>query len=102
MNGRGPGSIRAASPTGTTYSGISNYKSDAYRPLGHAPMPSLSSDTRNIARTHFEELHQYLASYLAKGAYAFPTLLLFQGLIMGYDRTCKLSVNCKTEVNSPY
>ncbi|KAI0090600.1 hypothetical protein BDY19DRAFT_936134 [Irpex rosettiformis] len=65
-NARGPGSIRVPSPTGTTYSGISNYKTDAYRPLGHAPMPSLSSESRNIARTHFDELHQYLASYLAK------------------------------------
>ncbi|KAI0687108.1 hypothetical protein BC835DRAFT_1287053 [Cytidiella melzeri] len=65
-NARGPGSIRAPSPTGTTYSGISNYKTEAYRPLGHAPMPSLGSDSRSIARTHFDELHRYLASYLAK------------------------------------
>ncbi|KAI0338375.1 hypothetical protein BDW22DRAFT_709598 [Trametopsis cervina] len=59
-------SVRAPSPTGTTYSGISNYKSDAYRPLGHSPMPSMGSDSRSIARTHFDELHRYLASYLAK------------------------------------
>ena len=61
-------SIRAPSPTNTTYSGISNYKTESYRPLGTNPMPMPGSDAKSIARTHFEELHRYLASYLAKGA----------------------------------
>ena len=60
--------VRAPSPTNTTYSGISNYKSEAYRPLAGSPMSNAPSDARSVARTHFEELHRYLASYLAKGA----------------------------------
>lgn len=59
--------IRAPSPTNTTYSGISNYKSEAYRPLGASPMASPGGDARTVAKSHFEELHRYLASYLAKG-----------------------------------
>ncbi|KAJ3543974.1 hypothetical protein NM688_g5797 [Phlebia brevispora] len=59
-------SIRAPSPTNTTYSGISNYKTDSYRPFSNSPLPLPGSDARNVARTHFEELHRYLASYLAK------------------------------------
>ena len=54
---------RSASPTNTTYSGISNYRTESYRPIKDAaPL-----DPRLIARTHFEELNRYLASYLAKG-----------------------------------
>lgn len=53
---------RSASPTNTTYSGISNYRTESYRPIKDAaPL-----DPRLIARTHFEELNRYLASYLAK------------------------------------
>ena len=59
--------MRAPSPTNTTYSGISNYKTDSYRPLGASPTVNNATDARSIARTHFEELHRYLASYLAKG-----------------------------------
>ncbi|THH15019.1 hypothetical protein EW146_g5389 [Bondarzewia mesenterica] len=51
-----------ASPTNTTYSGISNYRTESYRPIKD-PAPL---DPRLIARTHFEELSRYLASYLAK------------------------------------
>ncbi|GJE91341.1 hypothetical protein PsYK624_074900 [Phanerochaete sordida] len=58
--------MRAPSPTNTTYSGISNYKTESYRPLGAGPAASSGTDARSIARTHFEELHRYLASYLAK------------------------------------
>ncbi|KIJ65805.1 hypothetical protein HYDPIDRAFT_27039 [Hydnomerulius pinastri MD-312] len=61
-------SSRAPSPTPTTFSGISNYRTESYRPIrdqGNVPaMPSL--DPRVIARTHFNELSQYLAAYLAK------------------------------------
>lgn len=60
--------MRAPSPTNTTYSGISNYKSEAYRPLGgNSTAAATGGDAREIARAHFEELHRYLASYLAKG-----------------------------------
>ncbi|KAH7921276.1 hypothetical protein BV22DRAFT_1038847 [Leucogyrophana mollusca] len=59
---------RAPSPTPTTFSGISNYRTESYRPIkekGNVPaMPSL--DPRVIARTHFDELSRYLAAYLAK------------------------------------
>ncbi|KAF9228291.1 hypothetical protein BS17DRAFT_773424 [Gyrodon lividus] len=61
-------SSRASSPTPTTFSGISNYRTESYRPIkdqGHIPaMPSF--DPRVIARTHYIELQQYLATYLAK------------------------------------
>ncbi|KAI0314554.1 hypothetical protein OF83DRAFT_1136191 [Amylostereum chailletii] len=56
---RGP-SGRAASPTNTTYSGISNYRTESYKPT--QPQPQ---DTRQIARVHYLELSKYLASYLA-------------------------------------
>ncbi|KAH7907886.1 hypothetical protein BJ138DRAFT_1116316 [Hygrophoropsis aurantiaca] len=59
---------RAPSPTPTTFSGISNYRTESYRPIkdkGNVPaMPSL--DPRVIARTHFDELSRYLAAYLAR------------------------------------
>ncbi|EMD33042.1 hypothetical protein CERSUDRAFT_126237 [Gelatoporia subvermispora B] len=61
------GSTRASSPTNTTYSSISNYRTDSFRPLKDQPLPSFApSDPRTIARTHFDELSKYLASYLAK------------------------------------
>ncbi|KAH7883156.1 hypothetical protein F5I97DRAFT_1939003 [Phlebopus sp. FC_14] len=59
---------RAPSPTPTTFSGISNYRTESYRPIrdqGTTPaMPLL--DARAIARTHYIELSQYLAAYLSK------------------------------------
>ncbi|KZT04794.1 uncharacterized protein LAESUDRAFT_727653 [Laetiporus sulphureus 93-53] len=62
-----PGPSRAASPTNTTYSGISNYRTDSYRPMPRdSPPPEKLLDSHSIARTHFEELSKYLASYLAK------------------------------------
>ncbi|KAA1470711.1 hypothetical protein DENSPDRAFT_836571 [Dentipellis sp. KUC8613] len=62
---RNPTQQRAPSPTNTTYSGISNYRTDSYRPIRDKnAVPPL--DPRLIARTHFEELSRYLASYLAK------------------------------------
>ncbi|EGO00874.1 hypothetical protein SERLA73DRAFT_87202 [Serpula lacrymans var. lacrymans S7.3] len=62
-------STRSSSPTPTTFSGISNYRTESYRPIrdksSNAPaMPSL--DPRFVARTHFDELSRYLASYLAR------------------------------------
>lgn len=73
--------FRAPSPTNTTYSGISNYKSEAYRPLGGSPMAApAGGDARTVAKSHFEELHRYLASYLAKGALC-RDLMVFPQLI---------------------
>lgn len=65
---RRAGSTRAASPTNTTYSGISNYRTDSYRPLpNNAAAQFAAPDPRTVARVHFDELSSYLASYLAKG-----------------------------------
>ncbi|KAI0665719.1 hypothetical protein C8Q78DRAFT_1063711 [Trametes maxima] len=63
---RRAGSTRAASPTNTTYSGISNYRTESYRPLPKASAQSSVQDPRIVARIHFDELSTYLASYLAK------------------------------------
>ncbi|KAG6333822.1 hypothetical protein ID866_5270 [Astraeus odoratus] len=60
---------RAPSPTPTSFSGISNYRTDSYRPIRDQPgVPAVppSLDQRAIARTHYNELSQYLAAYLAK------------------------------------
>ncbi|KAG8221360.1 hypothetical protein J3R82DRAFT_1532 [Butyriboletus roseoflavus] len=61
-------SSRASSPTPTTFSGISNYRTESYRPLkDQGSMPAMPSfDSKAIARTHYNELQQYLVSYLAK------------------------------------
>ncbi len=65
---RRAGSTRAASPTNTTYSGISNYRTDSYRPLPNNSAAQFAApDPRTVARVHFDELNSYLASYLAKG-----------------------------------
>ncbi|KAG0694752.1 hypothetical protein DFH29DRAFT_307838 [Suillus ampliporus] len=61
-------SSRAPSPTPTTFSGISNYRTESYRPIkdkGNVPaVPAVNS--RVIARTHFDELASFLVSYLVK------------------------------------
>ncbi|KAI9449387.1 hypothetical protein F5148DRAFT_1247904 [Russula earlei] len=59
---------RAPSPTPTSFSGISSYRTDSYKPL-RDKSSSISSpplDSYHVARTHYEELSKYLASYLAK------------------------------------
>lgn len=57
------------SPTTTTYSGISGYQNGTFQPRSppnqSANYPPL--DSAVIAKAHFDELHKYLASYLAKG-----------------------------------
>ena len=63
---------RAPSPTNTAYSGFSNYRTDSYRPLrekGKAESTS-QSDSRSVARAHYEEMTLFLANHMAKGAYA--------------------------------
>ena len=61
---------RGPSPTPTAFSGISNYRTDSYRPLrdlkGAPPVPTI--DYRQVSKIHYAELGRYLASYLAKGA----------------------------------
>ena len=60
---------RGPSPTPTAFSGISNYRTDSYRPhrdLKGAPaVPTI--DYRQVSKIHYAELGKYLASYLAKG-----------------------------------
>lgn len=63
---RRSGVSRAPSPTNTTYSGYSNYRTDSYRPI-NPPTSPLATDPRDVARSHFVELSRYLASYLANG-----------------------------------
>ncbi|KAF7375908.1 hypothetical protein MSAN_00005200 [Mycena sanguinolenta] len=58
---------RAPSPTGTTFSGISNYRSESYRRMVDKDMPPVSPiDYRAISEVHFNELDRYLQAYLAK------------------------------------
>ncbi|KAI6131244.1 hypothetical protein EDD17DRAFT_639635 [Pisolithus thermaeus] len=67
---RNQSSGRASSPTPTTLSGISNYRTDSYRPIrDQTNVPSVPPpDPKAIARTHYVELSHYLAAYLAKAA----------------------------------
>jgi hypothetical protein len=59
---------RPPSPTNTTYSGISNYRSDSYRPVREREVPAVPQvDSKKVARVHFNELQLFLASHLAKG-----------------------------------
>ncbi|KAF8813736.1 hypothetical protein BYT27DRAFT_7180495 [Phlegmacium glaucopus] len=59
---------RGPSPTPTAFSGISNYRTDSYRPLrdlkGAPAVPTI--DYRQVSKIHYAELGRYLASYLAK------------------------------------
>ncbi|KAG5341528.1 hypothetical protein C0989_009889 [Termitomyces sp. Mn162] len=60
---------RAPSPTPTAFSGISNYRTDSYRPIRDKNVPAVPQiDFRTVSRIHFDELSRYLAAYLAKAA----------------------------------
>ncbi|KAJ3776968.1 hypothetical protein EV361DRAFT_88999 [Lentinula raphanica] len=59
---------RAASPTPTAFSGISNYRTDSYKPISKNAPPVPQIDYRSISKIHFEELSQYLAVYLTRAA----------------------------------
>jgi hypothetical protein len=62
MSTVGSRSQRAPSPSNTTYSGISSYRSEAYRPIGKPPaLPPI--DTRKVAKTHFDEIQAYLGEH---------------------------------------
>ncbi|KAJ7510795.1 hypothetical protein B0H11DRAFT_1033359 [Mycena galericulata] len=59
----------APSPTSTSFSGISNYRTESYRPLRAKNVPHVPSiDYRIVSETHFNEFDRYLAAYLAKAA----------------------------------
>lgn len=61
-------STRAPSPTPTSFSGISSYRTDPYKPLRDKfTVSSPPPDPYQVARTHYDELSKYLSSYLAKG-----------------------------------
>ncbi|KAH9048454.1 hypothetical protein EDB84DRAFT_1457065 [Lactarius hengduanensis] len=63
-SGSGP---RASSPTNTSFSGISSYRNDSYKPLRDKSLvTSPPLDPHIVARTHYDELSKYLFSYLAK------------------------------------
>ncbi|KAF7352325.1 hypothetical protein MVEN_01196200 [Mycena venus] len=60
-------SSRVPSPTGAAFSGISNHRTESYRPLRDKnvpPMPPI--DYRAVAEVHFHKLDRYLQAYLAK------------------------------------
>ena|SRR5713226_5987971 len=62
-------STRAPSPTLTSFSGISNYRTESYKPLrDKSSVPTLPVDSYQVARTHYDELSKYLSAYLAKGS----------------------------------
>jgi hypothetical protein len=64
---------RVPSPTPTAFSGISNNRTDSYRPLrvaNNAPaVPTI--DCRLVSKTRFTELSANLVSYLARGSFLF-------------------------------
>lgn len=62
-------STRAPSPTLTSFSGISSYRTDTYKPIrDKSSVSSPPPDSYQVARTHYDELSKYLSSYLAKGS----------------------------------
>ena len=66
---RAPSKPRAPSPSSTTYSGISNYRTESYQPKQRAP--SIPIDPKAIARIHYDEMTAYLDNHLAKGERTF-------------------------------
>ncbi|EJD46966.1 hypothetical protein AURDEDRAFT_113582 [Auricularia subglabra TFB-10046 SS5] len=58
-------SQRPPSPTFTTISGISNYRSDSYRARPSGPQVS-PQETKAIAQTHYVELTGFLATHVSK------------------------------------
>jgi hypothetical protein len=68
-------SSRAPSPTPTAFSGISNYRTDSYRPIRDKNVPAVPAiDYRLISKSHFDELTRYLVSYLARGVFSLRVL----------------------------
>ncbi|KAJ6620207.1 hypothetical protein B0H10DRAFT_1102957 [Mycena sp. CBHHK59/15] len=60
---------RAPSPSVTSFSGISNYRTESYHPLRDKNVPPVPPiDHRSVLEGHFNEFSHYLAAYLAKPA----------------------------------
>ena len=59
-------SVRAPSPTFTTISGISNYRSDSYRGQRNEP-PISAQELKATANSHYTELTGFLATHISKG-----------------------------------
>ena len=89
---------RGPSPTPTAFSGISNYRTDSYRPLRDlkaAPaVPTI--DYRQVSKVHYAELGKYLASYLAKGT-NFP---FFPILIASFTFYIQVPPNSRSSARS--
>ena len=93
---------RAPSPTNTSFSGISSYRTDSYKPLrDKSSISSPPLDPLFVARIHYDELSKYLVSYLAKGF-----LLSLSPLVLSYPlrspRTRQLSLDCTTETHKAH
>ncbi|KAJ7768161.1 hypothetical protein DFH07DRAFT_954735 [Mycena maculata] len=59
-----PARFRPSLPTVTSFSGISNYRTESYRPIRYKnPVPAI--DYVAVSKIHFIELSFYLAAYLA-------------------------------------
>jgi len=69
------------SPTNATLSEISSHRADSHATSSCEPLrdkPPVSSapvDSYQVARTHYDELRNFLAPYLAKGAFSPPVVL---------------------------
>ncbi|KAG8788967.1 component of the polarisome [Serendipita sp. 397] len=60
---------RPASPTNTTFSGISKYQTDSYRPIrDRDPPQDPQAEARRVAKTHYEELQVFLSAHVSKEA----------------------------------
>jgi hypothetical protein len=98
-SGSGP---RTSSPTSTTFSGISSYRTDSYKPLrDKASVSSPPLEPHLVARTHYEELSKYLVSYLAKGFVPSSPPFVHSHTIRSL-RTCQLSLDCTTETHTAH
>ncbi|KAJ3988805.1 hypothetical protein F5890DRAFT_1489268 [Lentinula detonsa] len=57
---------RAASPTLTAFSGISNHRTDSYKSISKNATSVPQIDYRSMCKIHYNELHRYLTAYLAR------------------------------------
>ena len=103
MKRSGSSTMRAPSPTNTAFSGISSYRTDYYKPIrDKSSISSTPVDSYQVARTHFDELSKYLASYLAKGSV--PLLSPFTSHLTFITplRTSKLPFHSTAEAHEAY
>ncbi|KAJ6571970.1 hypothetical protein B0H19DRAFT_1255900 [Mycena capillaripes] len=52
--------------TGTTFSGVSNHRAESYRPLRKSVPPMSQIDYRAVSEVHFNEFDRYLQAYFAR------------------------------------